>query len=275
MIQPSALTSYANAKQSTINLVGHFCAESQLQQTKDFLSNAVKNGMRVYVGLSCGSSPTMATASVEKVVKDLLVDKPGAIPPYTGAKAIAGWYIGDEPELTNVDPAVMKPYYDALVRADPSGTANVPAHPAFISFNMWYYFDSRDWGKARQFFPYLNTVGMHNYPFWTMHGEFGGNDARTQYDKWKQAYEDAKANGKDFIATAQGFGTGFGEPYRNPTYNELRYQVFSAVVLGIDKVLFWIELIRDPGRDADAGQPDGAADAVDRRGDECWRNVQQ
>lgn len=73
--------------------------------------------------------------------------------------------------------------------------------------------------------------------------EFYGTDTRTQYDKWKLAFEDTINHGKTgFIATAQGFGYNNNDAvYRDPTYNELKHQVFSAVVLGIDKVLFWYD----------------------------------
>jgi hypothetical protein len=150
--------------------------------------------------------------------------------------AVFGWYIGDEPELykggwempysylkTNVG------YYRLLKE-----NTNQPAFVTHDQSNERYHLSSK-------FFDVTDISGLHAYPFWKNQAEFYNADSRRIYDQWKKLFSDAKAAGKDFIATAQGFGDGYGSNSinRNPTYNELRYGVFSAIGLGINKVLFW------------------------------------
>ena len=154
--------------------------------------------------------------------------------------AIAGWYIGDEPELheakTNPDGwkivhGYLKAnpgYYHLIKTAD-------PFHPTFITHDQ----SNHRFHLAKYFFDVTDISGLHAYPCWRNQAEFENVDSRRIFDQWKYQFAEAKAAGKDFIATAQGFGDGFGSITRNPTYNELRYAVFSAIGLGINKVLFW------------------------------------
>ena len=87
-----------------------------------------------------------------------------------------------------------------------------------------------------------NMIGTIHYPLRCIsRGIFWRRCLRTQYDKWSFLLAEAKSFGKPVpIATCQGFGNNTTRPYRTPTLNELRYQAFSAVVQGIDKVLFWM-----------------------------------
>ena len=157
--------------------------------------------------------------------------------------AVFGWYLADEPELHPVNNWRKEPdgwkiaydylktnpgYYNLLKAADPN-------HPVFITHDQ----SNQRYHLAKTFFDVTDISGFHAYPFWKGHAEFQNIDSRKIYDQWKQQYIEARTAGKDFIATAQGFGDGSDSPNRNPTYNELKYEVFSAIGIGIDKILFW------------------------------------
>jgi hypothetical protein len=202
---------------------------TQSYVVQQFLDEANKHGIKVILGLNYGGSPYNMPPA----------DFTNAISKFKGHPALFGWYVADEPEIQSNAAALhgylaTSPGYYALAKAAD------PNHPVFISFNLAY--DAAGWTKIRGWYDVLDMIGMHSYPYWSVNPQaFGGGEGRTQYDTWKQLLQDAAAYGKPApIATCQGFGDNTMYPYRTPTYKELRYQTFAAVVQGIDKVLFWM-----------------------------------
>ncbi len=209
-----------------------------------YLDEAQKYGIRVIVSMTHSNHTPDGVDPA---------DFAATINAFKNHPALYGWYLGDEPELFDnhdADPgddwqipygylAAAPGYYGLAKAADPD-------HPVLISFNTIYNPYDTYWARIANFMDVTDAVGMHSYPFWTPNpAEFSGGDARAQYDVWKYALEHTLATGRnpsDFIATCQGFGTNpYDSIYRDPTDAELRYQVFTAVVLGIGKVLFWYD----------------------------------
>jgi hypothetical protein len=207
---------------------GYFASPSERLKIGAFLDEAHKQGIKVIVSM------TKHRHTPYDVPVDEFVD---TIAAYKEHPALYGWYIADEPEnfddemggiqvvhgYLDIDPG----YYHLVKQTDPS-------HPTYITHNQEL--------STTAFFDVCEITGIHQYPFWSLHpGEFSHYRQREIYSRYKYAFEKATVEGKDFIAVAQGFGDNFHFPYRNPRYSELRYQVFSAVVLGVDKVLFWYD----------------------------------
>ena len=211
---------------------------------KNFLDEAQRQNIKVIVSMTRNRHTPFDIPT-----KDFI----DTINAFKNHSALYAWYLGDEPEgydnndgnrsddwqITHDYLAIDPGFYGLAKAADPN-------HPIFISFNMIYDPRQTYWDKILRFFDVTDVVGMHNYPFWNTPEnlpEFAGFDMRTQYDKWKLAFEDTMSKGKvDFIATCQGFGYNSHDSiYRDPTRKELRYQAFSAIVLGIKKVLFWYD----------------------------------
>jgi len=240
--RPAYLAGYAAAGTTLVlaNGAGWFTASSDRGRIGTYLDEAQKQGVKVIVSMTRKYTPK-GTA-----VKEFT----DTITAYKDHPALFAWYIGDEPEIydnhdANPDDdwmithgylAASPGYYQLAKSAD-------PVHPILISFNMLYDPLDSYYAKVQRFFDVTDLVGMHNYPFWRTDSEFEGGDSRMQYDVWKYMLEKTAQNDKaGFIATAQGFGTNSHDAiYRDPTYAELRHQVFSAVVLGIDTVLFWYD----------------------------------
>jgi hypothetical protein len=202
---------------------GWFAQEWMRHVIQEFLDEADANGIQVILGMTTGW--------------DNAQDFSDTIAQFSTHHALYGWYLADEPEIqANADEIYgwlkTDPGYYALAKAAD------PNHP---TFNMEYDLAVWDQG-ARRFYDVTDMIGMHNYPFWNVNPEpFGGGDARGQYDKWKLLLDDAEAYVKvGSIATCQGFGNNTTDPYRTPTFDELRYQAFSAVVQGQSRVLFWM-----------------------------------
>jgi hypothetical protein len=225
----STLSTYGEQGNTLVLLAGWFVDTDQMDSTLNFLDQAQQSGIKMIVGLEGGATPTMSISSFTTVVNTL-----------KNHPALYGWYIGDEPELTD-DQSLLQSrhnlfanspgYYSLLKSLDPS-------HPAMISFNQPY--NESQWTNQSVFYDVTDIIGIHSYPFWTG-AEFGTEEGRSVYDVWQRGLTNSKNLGKDFIATMQGFGDGHGYPYRTPTVNELRYQVFTAMVQGVDKILFWID----------------------------------
>lgn len=157
--------------------------------------------------------------------------------------AVWGWYLADEPELS-ADPALTHTrllsspgYYTLAKAADPArlswlvicGTC-VP--PGGYTLSGWD--DVTD------------IVAVDYYPKWYT-GEFTSGELRISYDVWKEGLDYAEAhNKKPFVAVAQGFGASAGLGiWTDMSLNEMKYHVFSAVVQGVDKVLFWFDEYSD------------------------------
>lgn len=216
---------------------GWFTDASGRPIIQKFLDTAADNELKVIVSL------VRKNSTPDKIPADEFVTTVNA---FKNHPALYGWYIGDEPErykggwqITHSNLAADPGYYRLLRSIDPD-------HPAMISFDMIHDPYEKYWARISNFYDVSDMIGMHNYPFWSPPGylaEFSGASTRTQYDKWKYAFEKTKLSKKPgFIATAQGFGYQTKDSiYRDPTYNELRYQVFSAIVQGIDHVLFWYD----------------------------------
>jgi hypothetical protein len=216
---------------------GWFTGSGGRSVIQKFLDTATNNNLKVIVSL------VRNDATPNGIPLD---EFSATVNAFKNHPALFGWYIADEPEIFKSGMqipfsylATTPGYYQLLKSLDPN-------HPILISFNMIYKPYDTTWGKVSSFLGVTDLVGMHNYPFWSPAqylAEFSGAEMRTQYDVWKYASEKAKLAGKTgFIATCQGFGYQSNAAiYRDPTFNELRYQAFSAIVLGIDTVLFWYD----------------------------------
>jgi hypothetical protein len=225
--QASKIATYAGQGQSLMLLAGWFVQRSQLPGTIAYLDAASAANVKLIIGLEGGATPTMSQADLTYVVNALKTHP-----------ALYGYFVGDEPEL-NVDAATLASrkatllkYYGWIKSVDPD-------HPIMISFNQPY--NEQQWQNQAMFYDACDIIGIHGYPFWSTGGEFGTIEGRSIYDIWKRGKANADALGKDFIATGQGFGNNSGYPYKNPTLNELRYQIFTAVALGIKSELFWLD----------------------------------
>jgi hypothetical protein len=223
------LKTYAKEGSTFILLTGWFCSTDQLPMTIAYLDEALRQGMQAIVGLSCkDNTPTIPAPQFVSVI-NVLKNHP----------ALYAYYLADEPEW-NTSQSALKRHHTSLA-SDPGYyqlvKTNDPNHPVFISFNMFY--NQKQWNTAKKFFDVTDIVGIHAYPTMADESPWQG-EIRSMYDIWKTGQEDALAGGKqEFIATCMGFGS--IEVYREPTYEEARYQVFTAVVLGIKKVLFWMD----------------------------------
>jgi hypothetical protein len=223
----SVIAFYAGQGQAVMLLAGWFVSRSQLAGTIAYLDAAQTAGVKLIVGLEGGATPTMSQADLTYVVSGL-----------KGHPALYAYYVGDEPEL-NVDAATLASRKATLLKYYGWIKSIDPDHPIMISFNQPY--NEQQWQNQAMFYSACDIIAIHGYPFWSTGGEFGTIEGRSVYDVWKRGKANADALGKGFIATAQGFGNNSGYPYKNPTLNELRYQVFSAVALGVPTELFWLD----------------------------------
>ena len=142
--------------------------------------------------------------------------------------AVWGWYLADEPELgpsgVHTYLATNPGYYPAVKSADPN-------HPVWLVFS----------GRAQSGWnDVTDIVAIDTYPSYGA-AEFENSQVRYSYDTWKSGHEYAEANKKGpFIAVVQGFGGGHGL-WDDITFAEERYHVFTAVVTGVQRILFWCE----------------------------------
>ena len=143
--------------------------------------------------------------------------------------ALWGWYLSDEPEITKdvagahtklgVDPG----YYKLAKTTDPN-------HDAWL-VNCCPL--NTDWDDVRDIYALDFYVKNNSSTEWQ------SSSVRSSYDKWKSAYDLAKSRNKlPFLMVPQGMGLGY-QSYGDLTPDELRYHVYTGLVLGIDKVLFW------------------------------------
>jgi len=110
-------------------------------------------------------------------------------------------------------------------------------HPVFASFD----FNGWELGWAPQFYPVVDVIGIHNYPYYSNTGNLSDG---SMYGLWQDGLSVAAANNKGFIPTGQGFGAGWS-PWRNPSYEELRFQAYSAIVQGSQNFLWWMDNAAD------------------------------
>lgn len=149
--------------------------------------------------------------------------------------AVWGWYLADEPDLAD-DPALCHTrlaadpgYYPAVKSAD-------PAHPAWIVLcgGINRFGNSLLWNDV------ADIIAVDNYVSYGT-AEFENSDSRQSYDIWKSGVDWANTyNKKPFIAVVQGFGAGHGL-WDDMTLKEEMYNVMTAVVVGVQRILFWAE----------------------------------
>jgi hypothetical protein len=202
---------------------------------KSFLDTAHNYGIKVILGVN----------PIWEVDKDRFVE---TINIFKTHPSLYAWFICDEPELINWIPLYQligyNPGYYHLIKE------NDPLHPVFISF--WTPFKKESFDIIRKWYDMTDIIGIHSYCSYSGQKEFASPDIWYNYEVWKQLINDCHNYNKDScIATVQGFGNynPYNDIYRSPTLKELRWQVYSAVVLGIKRVLFWNYYVwgeRDP-----------------------------
>ncbi len=222
-----------NSQENTLVLLSiKMCSTEYVQLSRDFLDELEKYDMKGIVRIICeDSTPSPISESTFKSILNSLENHP----------ALYAFYLADEPAWTSDQSKINRRYNDLSNYYQWAKEAS-PNVPVFITHSMPT--SETTWQGAERFIDIQDIYGIHAYPCrdssWA---EFYVDYERKQYDIWKRGLEFANANEKEFIATAQGFGNNYpyGGPYGTPSYNELRYQVFTAVVLGINKVLFWLD----------------------------------
>jgi len=143
--------------------------------------------------------------------------------------ALWGWYLADEPELAS-NPTLGYTYLSTNPGYYPLAKATDPVHYAWLVNSGAI---ATAWNDVRDLF------AIDLYPKSNTSSEFGDSQLRQSYDFWMNGFTLAKANNKlPFLVLVQGMGIGYGD-YGDLTTDELRYHVFSPIVQGIDKVLFW------------------------------------
>lgn len=223
----TTVSTYA-AQGNTLMLdTGWFTSLSQLSGRVALLNTAATNNVKLIVGLEGGATPTLSDADMTTVINTL-----------KNLPALYAYYIGDEPEFTSNATertrraGVLLHYYQLIKQLDPS-------HPVFISFDFNSFAASRQW--ELEFMNCADIIGMHQYPFYT-----GTSNLTTStminnvWEAWKTLVSVANQYGKGYITTGQGFGVGY-QSMRDPSYEELRFQAYSAIVLGSPAYLWWMD----------------------------------
>ena len=144
--------------------------------------------------------------------------------------AIWGWYLADEPDLAS-DPALAHSrlltdpgYYPLVKAADPN-------RPAWLVLSGSV---KSGWNDV------ADSVAIDLYPSYGT-AEFQNSQTRGSYDTWRSGLNWANTyNKKPFVAVVQGFGAGHGL-WDDLTLPEMKYHVMTAVVQGVDKILFWCD----------------------------------
>jgi chitodextrinase len=135
--------------------------------------------------------------------------------------ALYGWNLGDEPELCSNALNFLRTnpgYYNLAKSAD-------PGHPVYVVHSG---------SLVSAFFPVEDISGVDWYPSannCSFCGQIPGS-----YDAWLNGMNTAKANGKQFLALAQAFAY---SPWRDLSYDEMRYHALTAVVVGAPIILFY------------------------------------
>lgn len=144
--------------------------------------------------------------------------------------AIWGWYLADEPDIaadskTAHSRLLTTPGYYPLVKtADPS-------RPAWLVMSGSI---KSGWNDV------ADIVGLDLYPSYGK-AEFENPQLRNSYDTWKSGLNrECACNQVPFIAVVQGFGRGHGL-WDDLSLAEMKYHVLSAVVQGVNKILFWYD----------------------------------
>ena len=140
--------------------------------------------------------------------------------------AVYGWYLYDEPEFTQISPALLKRVYDAIKTEDPN-------HTVAIAF-----------GRLERVKPYLqalDTLIYFRYPCYYDSPEFCGFEDGSFKDLAAEAA--AFAQRGNFWMALQGYGEDkYGKTQNNrrlPSLEEERYMIYSAVLAPANGLLFW------------------------------------
>ncbi len=236
--QPHLLPEFASKKHKLIlaNFGGRFAFPGYGHNTiKKFMDTAQYYKIKVILGMN----------PVWELNKNNFID---TINIFKSHPALYAWYICDEPELITDIPLREiignNPGYYNLIKE------NDPYHPVFISF--WTPFKKENFNIIRPWYDLTDMIGIHSYCSYSGSKELSSPDLWYNYEVWKQLRNDCIYYKKNnYIATVQGFGDNnpYNNLYRSPTIKELRWQVYSAVVLGCKRVLFWNYYVwgeRDP-----------------------------
>jgi hypothetical protein len=82
---------------------------------------------------------------------------------------------------------------------------------------------------------------MHQYPFYSGYANLNTSTMTNDvWGAWKTLISVANQYGKGYIATGQGFGEGWPS-MRYPSYEELRFQMYAAIVQGAPVYLWWMD----------------------------------
>lgn len=212
---PERLVEYAR---NGVNIVLACCTPAYLGQPSviaGYLDRARDLGVKVILDMRF-FNPALSTSQFANGINT-----------FKNHPALYGWYIADEPELATDRTATINAvatYYSLL-------KANDPGHPGF---------GVHSGTVSHSFAPLEDLIGVDWYPS-ARNTEFGGG-VPTSYDAWNAGLTAAGTHGKRFVAVAQGFGVNpYESVYKDLTYGELRYHAFSALVQGIDFILFWTD----------------------------------
>jgi hypothetical protein len=155
---------------------------------------------------------------------------------YKAHSALYGWYLADEPSLTQslgpLSGENARHLYQAVKAVDPN-------HPVSIAFS------SREDPT-----PYLGAMDilMHDdYPFYAPAEEFK-NLGKWSYMTSRMGAT-AKRNNLGFFPVLQAFGGTNEQPvigYRAPTAKEQRYMVYTALQTGGNGLYFWVYYRSNP-----------------------------
>ncbi|MFH1601449.1 MAG: hypothetical protein ABIB61_00650 [Candidatus Shapirobacteria bacterium] len=228
----------AEFSQKGMNLVMPYHTESAgLNIIRGYLDEAQEQGIKVMLDLE-DNSYRDGTRSFEQSIGWAR----SIVQNFKDHPAVYGWYLADEPELHQPQTSAENriEYYQIIKSLDSQNYGAVVhwARPyseyteAYdILMNDWYPRDCKlpSTGKCSG----SNDLGEFNYM------------VRYSYDIWKQGIAFARQNEKAgyiAVAWAQDYTRGnFKEGDRDLTRPEFRYHVYTALVQGVDGILFWWE----------------------------------
>ncbi len=136
--------------------------------------------------------------------------------------ALYGWYLCDEPELRNIDPARLKELHDQVREADPN-----PEHVIAPVF--------QDWKVIEQYSASCDQIFLDCYPI------LQKSRVMDWMNKWlSEGSRIARKQGKPFIFVPQGFGDAPEYPmWTVPTEFELRWMTWMPIIMGARGICYW------------------------------------
>jgi hypothetical protein len=203
---------------------------------KNYLDEAHKHGIKVWVNMAreYGVPDPLTAEQYVATIQNL-----------EGHPALAGWFIGDEPDM-NSQPYWYHPdhKYDwynypwTMLKRSPGYYPLLKKNstkPAWITHGIGQYWRHLE----SEFYEVTDFSGNNVYPFGVNTPPFPNSDLSGIYRICRDQYLAAKAANKGYIVALQGFG-GDGT-FRYPTVPEMRFQVYSAIVAGIDTILLFAD----------------------------------